>query len=125
MMTGKGSPCISCHAIGANKPTGGAQVVNGPDLRQVASRFRPGYLEEWLAKPSRLIPYTAMPQNVAPHGAAQLPVPKSFADKPLEMVRAIRDTLLNYVDAVEQQLTASVKPSGDSSQSAKPSGGSN
>ena len=45
-----------------------------------------------------------MPQNIAPHGAPQIPVPKTFENQPLEMVRAIRDTLLNYVDAVEQQL---------------------
>ena len=41
--------CVQCHAIGALQPTGGAEVVNGPDLRQVAPRFRPGYLGEWLA----------------------------------------------------------------------------
>jgi cbb3-type cytochrome oxidase cytochrome c subunit len=107
MMTGKNSPCLSCHAIGPYKPTGGEQVVNGPDLRQVAPRFRPGFLAEWLAKPSRLVPYTAMPQNIAPHGAAQIPVAKTFEDQPLEQVKAIRDTLLNYVNAVEQQLAGS------------------
>ena len=58
--------CVQCHAIGQYKPTGGDQVVNGPDLRQVAARFRPGYLSEWLANPRRLVPYTAMPQNVPP-----------------------------------------------------------
>ena len=42
MMTNKASPCLQCHAIGQFKPTGGEQVVNGPDLRQVATRFRPG-----------------------------------------------------------------------------------
>ncbi len=104
MMTAGSSPCISCHAIGPYKPTGGEKVVNGPDLRNVAARFQPGYLEEWLAKPSRLVPFTAMPQNIAPSGPPQIPVPKTFEGKPLDMVRAIRDTLLNYVDAVEQQL---------------------
>jgi cytochrome c551/c552 len=113
MMSGKGSPCISCHAVGPSKPTGGETVVNGPDLRQVAPRLRPEFLEVWLAKPSRLVPYTAMPQNIVPHGAVQIPVPKTFEDKPLEMVRAIRDTLLNYVDAVEQQLASGAKPTAD------------
>src|SRR5262249_12786550 len=60
--------CVQCHSIGQLKPTGGAEVINGPDLRQVANRFRPGYLAEWLANPRRLIPYTAMPQNVPPNG---------------------------------------------------------
>jgi len=98
--------CIQCHAIGQYKPTGGAQVVNGPDLRQVASRFRSGFLGEWLANPKRLVPYSAMPQNVPPHGPAPPFVPKTFEDRPWEMVQAMRDTLLNYVNAVEQQLAA-------------------
>ena len=48
-----------------------------------------------------------MPQNVVPRGAIQMPVPKTFENQPMEMVRAIRDTLLNYVDAVELQLASS------------------
>ena len=123
MLTAKASPCISCHAVGPYKPTGGAAVVNGPDLRQVAPRFRPGYLEEWLAKPTRLVPYTAMPQNVDPHAPPQIPVPKTFEGKPLDMVKAIRDTLLNYVDAVEQQL-AGAKSAGEPGASAPKAGGS-
>jgi cbb3-type cytochrome oxidase cytochrome c subunit/peptidoglycan hydrolase CwlO-like protein len=111
MMTNKASPCIQCHAIGKIKPTGGAQVVNGPDLRGVAPRFRPEYLEAWIGNPRRLVPYTAMPQNVAPRAAVQIPVPKTFENKPLDMVRAIRDTLLNYVNAVELQLAAGGSPS--------------
>jgi mono/diheme cytochrome c family protein len=110
--------CVQCHAIGQFKPTGGDQVVNGPDLRQVAPRFRPGYLEEWLANPRRLVPYTAMPQNVPPHGPPPPAAPKTFEGKPLEMVRAMRDTLLNYVSAVEQQLAGASKP--DTSKAAAP-----
>ncbi len=111
MMTNKASPCLQCHAIGASKPSGtGPTIVNGPDLRQVAPRFRPGFLEAWIANPRRLMPYTAMPQNIAPHGAIQMPVPKSFENQPMEMVRAIRDTLLNYVDAVELQLAGGGAP---------------
>ncbi|SIO67281.1 Cytochrome c [Singulisphaera sp. GP187] len=101
--------CIQCHSLGQFKPTGGAEVVNGPDLRQVGPRFRPGYLGEWLANPKRLVPYTAMPQNVPPHGPPPPFVPKTFTDKPTAMVMAIRDTLLNYVNAVEQQLATNSK----------------
>ena len=124
MMAHKGSPCIQCHAIGQYKPTGGEQVVNGPDLRQVATRFRPGFLEMWIANPKRLVPYTAMPQNVVPHGAPQLPVPSSFEDKPIEMVRAIRDTLLNYTNVVEQQLAGAKAPAAQPATAAatKPTG---
>jgi cbb3-type cytochrome oxidase cytochrome c subunit len=104
MLSGQGAACLQCHAIGLSKPAGGPNVVNGPDLRQVADRFRPDYLAEWLARPSRLVPYTAMPQNIPPHGTPAVPVPMGFEDRPLEMVRAIRDTLLNYVTAIEGQL---------------------
>ncbi len=107
MMTDKTSPCIQCHAIGQFKPTGGEKVVNGPDLREVAPRFRPEFLEAWIANPRRLVPYTAMPQNIAPHGTVQIPVPKTFENQPFDMVRAVRDTLLNYVNAVELQLASS------------------
>ncbi|MGZ3318006.1 MAG: hypothetical protein ACXU95_11960, partial [Isosphaeraceae bacterium] len=110
MMANKASPCIQCHAIGQYKPTGGEQVVNGPDLRQVSTRFRPGFLEMWIANPKRLVPYTAMPQNVVPHGVPQLPVPRTFENQPIEMVRAIRDTLLNYTNVVEQQLAGAKAP---------------
>jgi mono/diheme cytochrome c family protein len=103
--------CVQCHVIGQFKPTGsGDKVLNGPDLRQVASRFRPGYLGEWLANPKRLVPYTAMPQNVPPHGPPPPFVPKTFENKPWDMVKAMRDTLINYVNAVEQQLAKDTKP---------------
>ncbi|MCA1683454.1 MAG: hypothetical protein LC685_05670, partial [Actinobacteria bacterium] len=124
MMTAKASPCLSCHAVGSNRPTGGAGVVNGPDLRQVSSRFRPGYLAEWLARPPRLVPYTAMPQNIEPHGPPQIPVPKTFEGKPFDMVRAIRDTLLNYVDAVEQQLAGPKSEGGSGPTTPKATGSS-
>lgn len=124
MMAHKGSPCIQCHAIGQYKPTGGEQVVNGPDLRQVATRFRPGFLEMWIANPKRLVPYTAMPQNVVPHGAPQLPVPRTFENQPIEMVRAIRDTLLNYTNVVEQRLAGAKAPAAPpvAAGTAKPTG---
>ena len=115
MMTNKASPCLQCHAIGQFKPSGGAAVVNGPDLRAVAARFQPGYLEAWLANPRRMLPFTAMPQNVPPHADIQIPVPKTFENKPIDMVRAIRDTLLNYVNAVELQLASSAAPGGPGS----------
>jgi cytochrome c2 len=125
MMANKGSPCIQCHAIGQFKPTGGDQVVNGPDLKQVATRFRPEFLEKWIANPKRLVPYTAMPQNVAPRGPLQIPVPKTFEDRPIEMVRAIRDTLLNYINVVEQQLAGAKPPAAPAAAAPapKPTGG--
>ncbi|MBX6312614.1 MAG: c-type cytochrome [Isosphaeraceae bacterium] len=123
--------CIQCHAIGPYKPTGGADVVNGPDLRQVSGRFRPGYLAEWLAQPSRLVPYTAMPQNIPPHpapGPTPPNVPKSFEGKQLDQVIAMRDMLLNYIDTIEGQLASGAaekaqEKTGQEAGQAKTSGG--
>jgi hypothetical protein len=116
--------CVQCHAIGQYKPTGGEKVVNGPDLRQVQPRFRPGYLGEWIANPKRLVPYTAMPQNIPPHGPPPPAVPRSFENRPLDMVEAVRDTLLNYIDAVEQQLAgAKSEPDKDKDKGAAPAKG--
>ena len=56
------------------------------------------------------VPFTAMPQNIAPHGTVQILVPKTFENQPFEMVRAVRDTLLNYVNAVELQLAEQSTP---------------
>jgi len=96
--------CIQCHMIGQYAPSGGGTVVNGPNLRQVPNRFRPAYLLEWLANPKRLIPYTAMPQNIPPTGPPAPGAPKSMEGKPFVQVAAMRDTLSNYLTAVEQQL---------------------
>jgi cbb3-type cytochrome oxidase cytochrome c subunit len=105
--------CVGCHTIGQFKAAGGENVVNGPDLRQVGARFQSGYLTEWLAQPARLVPFTAMPQNVPPHLPPGTPeptnVPKSFQGDQFAQVHAMRDVLMNYVSAVEQQL-ATAKP---------------
>jgi hypothetical protein len=101
-------------------------VVNGPDLRQVSSRFRSEYLAEWLANPRRLMPYTAMPQNIQPLGPATPGAPKSLETDKWAQVKAMRDTLLNYVTAVEGQLAgASAKPADAKTMPPKASGGGN
>ena len=104
MMT-KGA-CIQCHAVGKNIPAGAANNVNGPNLRQVNNRFRPGYLEQWIAKPTRILPYTAMPQNIPPAGPDGPGSPKSLQGKTGEQITALRDALLNYSSAIEQSMVA-------------------
>ncbi len=62
--------CVQCHAIGQYKPTGGANVVNGPDLRQVGGRFRPEYPRRMAgqAQPAR-----ALHRDAAEHPAPTVP----------------------------------------------------
>ncbi len=108
MMT-KGA-CIQCHQVGKNMPAAGANNVNGPNLRQVNNRFRPDYLEQWIAKPTRILPYTAMPQNILPIGPDAPGSPKSLLGKSAEQVTALRDALLNYSTAIEQSMIAESGP---------------
>jgi cytochrome c551/c552 len=105
--------CVQCHAIGQFQPTGEPKT-HGPNLRQVPDRIRPEYMLKWIANPPRMIPYTAMPQVFPPHPAEGTPplpgVPGELEGQPLEQVRTIRDTLLNFVSAVERQLAAVAPP---------------
>ncbi len=55
-------------------------------------------------------PTRPCPRTSRPTAPIQMPVPKTFENQPMEMVRAIRDTLLNYVNAVELQLAGGGGP---------------
>lgn len=105
--------CVQCHAIGQYQPTGEPKS-HGPNLRNVPGRLRPSYMLNWIAQPTRTLPYTAMPQVFlpsTPEGTPPLPgVPPELEGKPLEQVRTARDTLLNFVTAVEQQLVRVAPP---------------
>ena len=99
-------PSVSCdRAVQAQRGGSGGERARtcGWSLRGSSL----SYLEAWIANPRRMLPFTAMPQNIKPHGDIQIPVPKTFENKPIDMVRAVRDTLLNYVNAVELQLASS------------------
>ena len=87
MMTNKGSPASSAMRSASSSRPAGEQVVNGPDLQAGRDAVPPRLLENWIANPKRLVPYTAMPQNIVPHGARQIPVPKTFENQPIDMVR--------------------------------------
>jgi hypothetical protein len=63
-----------------------------------------------------------MPQNISPQGPAPQFVPKTFEEKRLDQVMSIRDTLLNYVTAIEQQLAAD-KPAAEAPKPPAASGG--
>ena len=53
-------------------------MVNGPDLRQVSPRFRPGYLAEWLAQPAPADP-------VHGHAAEHPPARAAAAGRPQDV----------------------------------------
>ncbi len=105
--------CVQCHTIGQYQPTGEPKTF-GPDLRNVHARIRPDYMLNWIAQPTRTLPYTAMPQvflPTPPEGTPPLPgVPKQLDGKPLEQIQTVRDTLMNFVTTVEQQLAKVAPP---------------
>ena len=51
-------------------------------------------------------------------------MPKTFENQPFDMVRAVRDTLLNYVNAVELQLASSNPEAAPAGAPPKPPGNS-
>ena len=57
------SYCVKCHIVADYEPTSSQRAL-APDLSQVYKRLRPDYLRRWIARPSSILPYTAMPVNV-------------------------------------------------------------
>lgn len=86
--------CAKCHRIGDYSPGGETQTILAPDLAQVGRRIRPEYLRRWLADPRSILPYTGMPVNFPPEGAAlgQDLMPAASRDQ----LEAVADLLLHY-----------------------------
>ena len=84
--------CQQCHVLGAipkDQPTANL----APDLRMAPERLNPEWIEEWMRKPSDILPGTRMPAYWPDY-------PKSFytqlnGDAGAQM-RAIRDYLLTF-----------------------------
>lgn len=55
--------CAKCHKPGANnRMAGGLANRTGPNLTEIARRAYPGWIDAWLAEPSKLRPETTMPK---------------------------------------------------------------
>lgn len=107
-----GNYCIKCHKLGDYSPEG-SKFAQAPNLDRVYQRIRPEFLQEWLANPKRLLPYTGMPVNFP----TDKPVdPKGFKDPGQlitegtapEQLEAVVDLLLNYDNYMSNQ--QSIKP---------------
>ena len=92
--------CAKCHRIGDYSPGGETQTILAPDLAQVGRRIRPEYLRRWLADPRSILPYTGMPVNFPPEGAAlgQDLMPAASRDQ----LEAAADLLLHSVERVSR-----------------------
>lgn len=100
--------CIKCHQVGDFQPEGDPLAL-APDLSEVHRRLRPDYLRRWLAKPSAILPYTAMPENFKYepdsepfHGG----IPQDlFHGTSTEQVDGVVDLLMNFEDFVKSQIS--------------------
>ena len=105
-----GNYCIKCHLVGDFTPKGDA-VAQAPNLQRIFQRFRPRYLQNWLANPKRLLPYTGMPENFTQGKPARaagftIPVGKLIQDGSApDQLQAVVDLLLNYDQYLRQKVS--------------------
>jgi mono/diheme cytochrome c family protein len=94
--------CASCHDVG-NRVAGGDPAERGPNLRLTPDRLRPEWLRQWIAKPDRMLPFTAMPQNLR-HG--QVEFQEQFPGSSVQQIIGLRDTLMNYHEVQQRELVS-------------------
>lgn len=93
--------CVQCHLLGDYTPPGPGTGL-APNLDRVYQRLRGDWLQIWLAKPKRKLPYTGMPENFLPGK----PAPQElFPGTSLEQLEGVEDFLLNY-DSVMRHKTS-------------------
>ncbi len=49
--------CVSCHTHTGSDP----EDASAPDLRKASARLRPQWIKTWLSDPTKILPYTVMP----------------------------------------------------------------
>lgn len=86
--------CGKCHLWEADVNSRLRLPTEAPPLTEVYRRLRPEYVNEWVTRPKRILPYTAMPINF-PDG--QEPLDRSpFDASPEEQRQAVVDVLSHY-----------------------------
>jgi hypothetical protein len=84
--------CTKCHQVGSFSPSEPVKV--GPPLALASSRLRPDWIERWVNKPHRFVPYNSLmpayfnkdiPQYQAIH-----------AGPAMDQLRALSDVLANF-----------------------------
>jgi mono/diheme cytochrome c family protein len=84
--------CVQCHLLGDYTPPGPGTGL-APNLDRVYQRIRGDWLQVWLAKPKRKLPFTGMPENFLPGK----PAPQElFPGTSLEQLEGVEDFMLNY-----------------------------
>ena len=101
-----GNYCVKCHRVGDFDPDG-IDRVKAPDLSVVYQRLRPDYVRTWIAKPTRVLPYTSMPVNIPydPHAPflGSTVSQDLYHGTSLEQLDALVDLLMNFDQYARQQ----------------------
>jgi cytochrome c2 len=93
-----GTYCVKCHQVGDFQPAGDPYTF-GPNLADVYKRMRPTYLRNWIAYPTRVLPYTGMPKNIPynPTDATQDGVSEQlFPGDSMDQLMGLVDLLMNF-----------------------------
>lgn len=100
-----GNYCVKCHTVEDFRPQGDPTTF-GPNLANVHERLRPEYVQDWIANPKRILPYTGMPVNIPfkpdeEHlgGVAQ----RLFQGTSLDQLNGLVDLLMNFGTYAKQQ----------------------
>jgi hypothetical protein len=102
--------CVKCHKVGDFSPTGTVRAM-APRLDRVHNRFRPEYTHRWIGDPTRILPYTGMPQNFPPRPAP--PVAQNlYKGTSEDQIDALVDLLMNFDRFAQDQISIKslVKP---------------
>jgi hypothetical protein len=90
--------CAKCHTVGDYSPTS-STFARAPDMAEVHARLRPSYVRHWVALPSRILPYTAMPENIkyAPEPPFYGGISQDlYHGTSIEQIDAVVDLLMNF-----------------------------
>lgn len=101
--------CVKCHIVGDFRPQGADRAL-APNLAVVFERLRGPYLRDWIARPSAILPYTAMPINVPydPDAPNLGGVDQSlYHGTSLEQVDGLTDLLMNFDEYTKNQVSIS------------------
>ena len=87
--------CAKCHQIGstlasASDPT----AKQGPPLDLAFGRLRPDWIERWVDKPQRFVPYQSL--MIAYFNKNELKYQELHAGPAHVQIQALRDVLMNY-----------------------------
>jgi cytochrome c551/c552 len=95
--------CVKCHLVGDFRPKG-LPAALAPNLDRIYQRLRPGYLTEWLAHPTRKLPYTGMPVNFPPHDDPNAKLRTGlYPGDSEDALRGVIGMLLNYDTYMKQR----------------------